>query len=98
MGVWSESLWGLRKTVQATNVEEAIEQWWPTARQKRLYLHHQWEFQHNYDTFMSLQDSDHDGVVRIFVGHSEVVKRLLLITSRGNHTPGSCRNPGFDSL
>ena len=48
-----------------------------TARQKRLYLHHQGEFQHNYFDFVSLHHSDHDGVVRIFVGHSEIVKRLL---------------------
>ena len=48
-----------------------------TARQKRSYLHHQGEFQHNYFDFVSLHDSDHDGVVRIFVGHSEVVERLL---------------------
>ena len=38
-----------------------------TARQKRLYLHHQGEFQHNYYTFVSLHDSDHNGVVRISV-------------------------------
>ena len=48
-----------------------------TARQKRLYLHHQGEFQHNYFDFVSLHHSDHDGVVIIFVGHSEIVKRLL---------------------
>ena len=52
----------------------AIEQWWPTARQK-----HQGEFQCNYFDFMSLHHSNHDGVVRIFVGHSEVVKRYLII-------------------
>ena len=54
-----------------------IEQWRLTARQKRLYLCHQGEFQHNYFDFVSLHHSDHDGAVRIFVGHSEVVKRLL---------------------
>ena len=32
--------------------QRAIEQWRPTARQKRLYLHHQGEFQHNYYTFV----------------------------------------------
>ena len=57
--------------------KRALEQWRPTARQKRSYLHHQGEFQHNYFDFVSLHHSDHDGVVRIFVGHSEVVKRLL---------------------
>ena len=48
-----------------------------TARQKHLYLHHQDEFQHNYYVVVSLHHSDRGGVVRIFVGHSEVVKRLL---------------------
>ena len=27
--------------------KRALEHWWPTARQKRSYLHHQGEFQHN---------------------------------------------------
>ena len=57
--------------------KRALEQWRPTARQKRSYLHLQGEFQHNYFDFVSLHHRDHDGVVRIFVGHSEVVKRLL---------------------
>jgi len=34
---------------------------------KRLILHHQGEFLHNYYTFVSVHDSDHEGVVRIFV-------------------------------
>ena len=59
--------------------KRALEQWRPTARQKRLYLYHQGEFQHNYFDFVSLHHSDHDGVVRIHVGHSEIVKRLLII-------------------
>ena len=56
--------------------KRALEQWWPTARQKRSYLYHQGEFQHNYFDFVSLHHSDHDGVVRIFVSHSEIVKRF----------------------
>ena len=32
--------------------KRAIEQWRPTARQKRLYLHHQGEFQHKYYAFV----------------------------------------------
>ena len=76
-----------------------------TARQKRSYLYHQGEFQHNYFDFISLHHSDHDGVVRISVCHSEIVKRfndyiiLYYITrhnfsytrsvTRGNRTPGS---------
>ena len=47
-----------------------------TARQKRSYLYHQGEFQHNYFDFVSLHHSDHDGVVRISVCHSEIVKRF----------------------
>ena len=65
----------------------------------RLYLHHQGEFQHNYFEFVSLHHNDHDCVVRIFVGHSEVVKRLLIIyLSRGNHTSGSRVATGSNSL
>ena len=41
-----------------------------TARQKRSYLHHQGEFQHQNCTVGTVHDSDHDGVVRIFVRHS----------------------------
>ena len=52
--------------------KRALEQWWSTARQKRSYLYHQGEFQHNYFDFVSLHHSNHDGVVR----HSEIVKRF----------------------
>ena len=38
-------------------------------RQKGSLLHHQGEFLHSY-SFVSLHDSDHDGVVRIFVALS----------------------------
>ena len=68
------------RTVLPPEVEHmiALEQWRPTARQNRSYLYHQSEFQHNYFDFVSLHHSDHDGVLRIFVGHSEIVKRLLI--------------------
>ena len=56
--------------------KRVLEQGWPTARQKRSYLYHQGEFQHNYFDFVSLHHSDHDGVVRISVRHSEIVKRF----------------------
>ena len=46
--------------------KRAIEQWRPTAQQKRLYLHHQGEFQHQNCTVGTVDDSDHEGVVRIF--------------------------------
>jgi len=36
-------------------------------RQKRSGLHNWGEFPHNYYTFESMHDSDHGGVVRIFV-------------------------------
>ena len=65
------------RTVLPPEVGESARAMVATARQKRLYLHHQGEFQHNYFDFVSLHHSDHDGVVRIFVGHSEIVKRLL---------------------
>ena len=47
--------------------KRAIEQWRPTAR---LYLHHQGEFLHQNCMVRTVHDSDHDGVVRIFAGHS----------------------------
>ena len=79
------------RTVLPLEVKRALEQWRPTARQKRSYLYHQGEFQHNYFDFVSLYHSDQDGVVRIFLGHSEVVKRLLdyldYITLRGTIFP-----------
>ena len=81
------------RTVLPPEVEESTRAMATTTRQKRSYLHHQGEFQHNYFDFVSLHHSDHDGVVRIFVGHSEVVKRLLFtlirLITRGNRTPGS---------
>ena len=58
------------RTVLPPEVEESARVMAATARQKRSYLHHQGEFQHNYFDFVSLHDSDHDGVVRISVRHS----------------------------
>ena len=49
-----------------------------TARQKRLYLHHQGEFQNQNCTLESLHDSDHDGVVRFFAGHSKGSQNYLI--------------------
>jgi len=45
-------------------------QWRSTGRQKHSELHHRGEFLHNYYTFESVHDDDHDSVVRIFVGLS----------------------------
>ena len=76
------------RTVLPPEVGESARAMAATVRQKRLYLRHQGEFQHNYFDFVSLHHSDHDGVVRIFVGHSKVVKRLLYyITLRGTIFP-----------
>ena len=50
--------------------KRAIVQWRPTAQQQRLYLYHQGEFQHQNCTVGTVHDSDHEGVVRIFVRHS----------------------------
>ena len=83
--VWSEPLWGLRKTVLATTSKRAIEQWRPMAQQKHLYLHHQGEFQHQNCTVGTVHDSDHEGVVRIFVGHSYHSNELLFM--RHNFSP-----------
>ena len=41
-----------------------------SGRQMGSLLHHQGGFLHNYYTFVSLQDSDHEGVVRMFVALS----------------------------
>ena len=49
-----------------------------TARQKRSYLHHQGEFQHQNCTVGTVHDSDHDGVVRIFVRHSCHLNELFI--------------------
>ena len=57
------------RAVVATNFEES-DRAMAAALQKRLYLHHQGEFQHQNCTVRTVHDSDHDGVVRIFAGHS----------------------------
>ena len=41
-----------------------------TGKTKGSELHHHGEFLHNYGTFESVHDSDHDGVVRIFISLS----------------------------
>ena len=78
-------------TVLPPEVGESARVMATTATQKRLYLHHQDEFQHNYYVVVSLHHSDHGGVVRIFVGRSEVVKRFLItlftLFTRHNFSP-----------
>ena len=48
--------------------KKAIELWQPTALQKRLYLHHQGEFQYHNCMVRTVHDSNYDG-------YSKVVKR-----------------------
>ena len=70
-------------------IEQSIytQQWRPTARQKRLYLHHQGEFQHQNCTVGTVHDSDHDGIVSISVRHSYCIIRgttALLVAAIAN--------------
>ena len=58
------------RTVLPPEVEESARAMAATARQKRSYLHHQGEFQHQLITFRSGHDSDHGGIVRIAVGQA----------------------------
>ena len=67
--------------------KRAIEQWRPTTQQKHLYLHNQGEFQHQNCTVVSLHDSDHDGVVRIFVRHPNHSNGLFIIYLCGTIFP-----------
>ena len=53
------------RTVLPPEVEESARAMRPTARQKRFYLHHQGEFQHQLFTFRSVHDGDHGGVVNL---------------------------------
>ena len=75
--MWSESSCAFPKNGTATEVGESARAMASTARQKRWYLHHQGEFQHKNCTLGSLNDSDHDGVGRFFVGHSQGSVRLI---------------------
>ena len=58
------------RTVLPPEVEESARAMAATARQKRSYLHHQGECQHQLLSFRSVHDSDHGGVVRISVGQA----------------------------
>ena len=74
MAVWSECLWGLCKTVATGN-----------QCQRRRLSNGAGGRQHDKSagisttkvSFNTLLDIDDDGVVRIFAGHSEVVKNSL---------------------
>ena len=90
------------RTVLPPEVGESARAMASTARQKRSYLHHQGEFQLQNCTVGTVRDSDHEGVVRIFVGHSYHSNELFILyyitrhfisytrsVTRGNRTPGS---------
>ena len=59
--------------------KRAIEQWRPTAQQKHMYLHHQGEFQYQNCTVGTVHDSDHEGVVRIFLRRSYHSNELFIL-------------------
>ena len=67
------------RTVLPPEVGESARAMASTARQKRSYLHHQGEFQHQNCTVGTVHDSDHEGVVRIFVGHSYHSTELVIL-------------------
>ena len=72
----------LLRTVLPPEVGESARAMASTARQKRSYLHHQGEFQHQNCTVGTVHDSDHEGVVRIFVGHSYHSNELFTLITR----------------
>ena len=81
--VWSESLWGLRKTVLATNFEESD-------RDRRhdksgCISTTMVSFSTKNCAFGLLHGSNHDGVVRISVGSSYLANELFVIYY---YTPG----------
>ena len=67
--MWTESSWAFPESYTADDswIERSSDG--GQLGDKRAQLHHQSEFLHNY-TFVSLHDSDHEGVVRIFVALS----------------------------
>ena len=82
MAVWSESSWAFPKNGTATGSRRERLSNGGHGETKRLYLQHQSEFQHQNCTVRTVHDSDHDGVVRIFAGHSQVVKLNYIIDDR----------------
>ena len=75
--MWSESSCAFPKNGTATGSRRERSSNGGHGETKALISSPPGEFQHNYFDFVSVHHSDHDGVVRIFVGHSEVVKRYL---------------------
>jgi len=66
MAVYSESLGPFLTAALPMKVEASA--WTMAADGKTKTLHHQGEFQHQNYKLGSAHDSDHDGIVRVFVG------------------------------
>ena len=77
--VWSESSCAFPKNGTATGSRRERSSNGGHARQKRSYLHNQGEFQLQNCTVGTVHDSDHEGVVRIFVGHSYHSNELIIL-------------------
>jgi len=87
--MWTESSWAFPDSYTAGSCARAIAD---NGETKRLIAPpSRWvSAQLSYYTFVSLHDSDHGGVVRIFVALScELWSFFIYITSSGNRTPGS---------
>jgi len=88
--IWLHHCCGPHMHRHIYDVTTAIdEQWWSTGRQKNSELHHQGGFLHDYYTFESMHDGDHDGVLRIFVGlpASWLSIKLINYITRHNFFP-----------
>ena len=89
--VWSESLWGLRKTVLATNVEESDRAMAADSTTKALVSPPPRCVSAPKLYSCVLHDSDHDGVVRIFVRHPNHLNELFTLINylftRHNFSP-----------
>ena len=57
------------RAVLATKVEESVRAMAADGKTKALVFSTINEFQHQNYAFVPVHDSDHDGVVRIFIGH-----------------------------
>jgi len=90
--VWAESLWAFPESYTAWSCARAMVE---NGETKGVINLPQGEFLHNYYTFVSLHECDHEGVVTILVAlscelwSSFIYIALCYIISSGNRTPGS---------
>ena len=66
--MWTESSWAFPESYTAD--DSWIVRWSDGGQRGDLRAHNSTEFLHKYCTLVSLHDSDHDGVVRIYVALS----------------------------